>query len=171
MRFVPVKSVEQQTVLSLHPARAGFVKARTALANQIRGLLTEYGIVLAVGMHQVCVGVPQLLEDGERNLTPLFRQLLSRLPEHLRELDDQVAALDRDIEAWHRTNEDSQRVAQVPGIGVLTATALVASTSVPDGICLTGPCRLGVCGDAPTAAAHAGRSTCVDDLERDSIAG
>lgn len=127
MRFVPVKSIEQQTVLSLHRARAGFVKARTALANQIRGLLTEYGIVLAVGMRQVRAGVPELLEDGERNLPPLFRKLLSRLYEHLRELDEQVAVLDRDIEAWHQTNEDSQRVAQVPGIGVLTATALVAS--------------------------------------------
>jgi transposase len=122
MRFVPIKSEEQQTVLSLHRARSGFVKARTALANQIRGLLAEYGIVLAVGMRQVRVGIPALLEDGERNLPPLFRQLLSRLYEHLRELDEQVAALDRDIEAWHRSNEDSQRVAQVPGIGVLTAT-------------------------------------------------
>ena len=127
MRFVPIKSIEQQTVLSLHRARSGFVKARTALANQIRGLLTEYGIVLAVGMRQVRVGVPEVLEDGERNLPPLFRQLLSRLHEHLHELDEQVAALDRDITAWHQTNEDSQRVAQVPGIGVLTATALVAS--------------------------------------------
>src|SRR5262250_2775420 len=79
MRFVPIKSVEQQTVLSLHRARSGFVKARTALANQIRGLLSEYGIVLAVGMRHVRVGVPALLEDGERNLPPLFRQLLSRL--------------------------------------------------------------------------------------------
>ena len=127
MRFVPIKSAEQQTVLSLHRARSGFVKARTALANQIRGLLTEYGIVLAVGIRQVRVGIPEVLEDGERDLPPLFRQLLWRLHEHLRELDEQVAALDRDIAAWHQTNEDSQRVAQVPGIGVLTATALVAS--------------------------------------------
>jgi len=103
MRFVPIKSEEQQTVLSLHRARAGLVKARTALANQIRGLLTEYGIVLAVGIRQVRVGVPALLEDGERNLPPLFRQLLSRLHEHLHELDEQVAALDRDITAWHQT--------------------------------------------------------------------
>jgi transposase len=127
MRFVPIESAEQQTVLSLHRARSGFVKARTALANQIRGLLTEYGVVLAVGIRQVRVGVPELIEDGERDLPPLFRQLLWRLHEHLRELDAQVTALDRDITAWHQTNEDSQRVAQVPGIGILTVTALVAS--------------------------------------------
>lgn len=67
MRFVPIKSEAQQAVLALHRARSGFVKAPTALINQIRGLLTEYGIVLAVGTRQVRVGVPALLEDGERN--------------------------------------------------------------------------------------------------------
>jgi transposase len=127
MRFVPIKSEEQQAVLALHRSRSALVKARTALINQIRGLLTEYGIVLAVGTRQVRMGVPALLEDGERNLPPLFRQLLWRLHQHLNELDGHVAALDRDIEAWHQCNEDSRRIAQVPGIGVLTATALVAS--------------------------------------------
>jgi transposase len=127
MRFVPIKTVDQQAVLSLHRARAGLVKSRTALANQIRGLLMEYGVVFGVGIGQVRAGVVEILEDGERALPMLLRQLLARLHEHLRELDQQVTACERDIEVWHRTNADSQRVAEVPGIGVLTATALVAS--------------------------------------------
>jgi transposase len=76
---------------------------------------------VAAGMRQVRVGVPHLLEDGERDVPPLFRQLLSRLYQHLVELDDEVAALDRDIEVWHRGNADSQRVARVPAIGVLAS--------------------------------------------------
>lgn len=127
MRFVSVKNVEQQCVLSIHRARAGFVKARTAQANQIRGLLGEYGIVLAHGISHLRRGIPAIVEDGERALPALFRELLWRLYRHLRELDSQVEELEVQIKAWHRDNEDSQRLAKIPGIGALTATALVAS--------------------------------------------
>jgi transposase len=127
MRFVPVKNAEQQCVLSIHRARAGFVKARTAQANQIRGLLGEYGIVLVQGISHLRRGIPEILEDGERDLPALFRQLLLRLYQHLRELDSQVEELEMQIKAWHRDNEDSRRLAKIPGVGALTATALVAS--------------------------------------------
>ena len=127
MRFVPVKNASQQAVLSLHRARSGFVKARTALANQIRGLLSEYGVVLAPGIRHVRAGVPAIVEDGEQDLPPMFRQLLSQLHGYLRQLDEQVEALEKPLKAWHRDNDDSQRLAQIPGIGWLTATALVAS--------------------------------------------
>ena len=127
MRFVPIKSVDQQAILSLHRARAGFVKSRTAQANQIRGLLIEFGITMPRGIVHVAKRIPEIVEDAEHELPALFRQLLMRLRDHLLELDQQIQQLEDHIAAWHRTNEDSQRLAQIPGIGVLTASALVVS--------------------------------------------
>ena len=127
MRFVPVKKADQQAVLSLHRARSGFVKARTALVNQIRGLLSEYGVVLAPGIGHVREGVPGIVEDGELDLPPMFRDLLRQLYIYLCQLDNQVASIEQPLKAWHRDSDDSQRIVQIPGIGWLTATALVAS--------------------------------------------
>ena len=127
MRFVPLKNGEQQAVLSLHRARQGFVRARTAQANQIRGLLAEYGIIVPRGICQIGKRLPAILEDGENDLPGLFRRLLQRLGEHLKELDRQVSELDAQIQLWHRQHEGSCRLAQVPGIGPITASALVAS--------------------------------------------
>ncbi len=127
MRFVPVKTPDNQAVLALHRARQGFVKARTAQANQIRGLLSEYGIVLPQGIAHIAGRLPSILEDGENALPMTFRQLLHRLGEHLKMLDRQVTELETDIQAWHRQNAASRRLAEIPGIGPITATALVAS--------------------------------------------
>ena len=127
MRFVPIKNVEQQAVLSLHRARQGFVRARTASANQLRGLLVEYGITLPQGISHVTNGLPAIVEDAANDLPGVFRKLLQRLGVHLRELNRQVEELEQQIDAWHRSNEKSQKLAQIPGIGPLTATALVAS--------------------------------------------
>lgn len=127
MRFVPIKSIDQHAVLSLHRARAGFVKARTAQANQVRGLLGEYGIILPQGIVHVAKRIPEIVEDAENGLPVMFRQLLVRLREFLLQLDSQIQELETQISAWHRNNEDSQRLAQIPGVGVLTASALVAS--------------------------------------------
>ena len=127
MRFVPIKNGGQQAVLALHRARQGFVKARTAQANQIRGLLAEYGIVIAQGIGHIAKRLPEILEDGENNLPGTFRQLLDRLGDHLKELDRQVGALEVQIQSWHRENEASKKLAKIPGIGPITASALVAS--------------------------------------------
>jgi transposase len=127
MRFVPIKDADQQAVLSLHRARQGFVRSRTALANQIRGLLVEYGITLPQGISHVSRRLPEIIEDGENDLPRVFRELLQRLGAHLRELHRQVQELEEQINAWHRTNEDSQKLEKIPGIGSLTASALVAS--------------------------------------------
>jgi transposase len=127
MRFVPIKNGEQQAVLALHRARQGFVTARTAQANQIRGLLSEYGIVIPQGLSHVSKRLPEILEDGENDLPGVFRQLLQRLGDHLRELHRQVGELELQIQLWHRQHEASCRLAQIPGIGPLTASALVAS--------------------------------------------
>lgn len=127
MRFVAVKTGEQQAVLSLHRARQGFVKARTAQANQIRGLLAEYGIVIPQGIGSIARRLPEILEDGENELPGMFRQLLQRLGEHLKELDRQVQELDGEIQRWHREHAASRKLAEIPGIGPVTASALVAS--------------------------------------------
>lgn len=127
MRFVPIKTAEQQSVLSLHRARQGFVKARTAQANQIRGLLSEYGIVTPQGIGHIAKRLPEILEDGENGLLGQFRMLLERLGENLKEMDRQVGELAREIKVWHRENEASRKLEKIPGIGPITASALVAS--------------------------------------------
>jgi transposase len=127
MRFVPIKSAEQQALLALHRARQGFVKARTAQANQIRGLLSEFGIVIAQGIAHVSKQLPHIVANGEQWLPGSFCHLLTRLGESLKELDRQVGELERQIQLWHRDNETSRKLAEIPGIGPITATALVAS--------------------------------------------
>jgi len=127
MRFVPVKSVEQQAVLAVHRARQGFVKARTAQANQIRGLLAEFGLVIPRGLWHIHPRVPALLERASDTLPLAFRHLIERLLGQLKELDRQVAELEAQIQAWHRSSELSRRLEKIPGIGPLTASALVAS--------------------------------------------
>ena len=127
MRFVPVKSVEQQAVLSLHRVRQGFVKARTAQANQIRSLLGEFGLIMPAGISHVAKRVPDLLEDTSNPLPGALRQLITRLTEHLKDLDQLVDEFETQIKAWHRSSELSMRLEKIPGIGPLGASALVAS--------------------------------------------
>ena len=129
MRFVPAKSVEQQDIQSLHRVRSRLVSSRTGLANQIRGLLSEYGIVLPQHVSQLRRGLPLILEDANNELTAFSRRLFASLYDELLSLEEKVAALDKQIEALHRASEPCQRVAAVEGIGPLTATALVAAMS------------------------------------------
>ena len=127
MRFVPIKDIEQQSVLSLHRVRQGFVKARTAQANQIRGLLAEFGLIIPQGIGHIAARVPELIEDASNELPGAFRILVQRLMDNLKELDRQVDELEAQIQAWHRSSELSCKLARVPGIGPITASALVAS--------------------------------------------
>lgn len=128
MRFVPAKSVEQQDIQCLHRVRSRLVGVRTQLANQVRGLLSEYGIVLPQQIHQLRRGLPVILEE-DNELTPFTRRLVACLYEELVELDGKLAAIEEQVRAAHRASESSQRVAEVEGIGPLTATALVAALS------------------------------------------
>jgi transposase len=127
MRFVPVKPVDQQAVLALHRARQGMVKARTAQANQIRGLLGEFGLIVPRGMAQLYERVPVLLEEAREELPGVLRELVQRLLEHLKELDRQVGEMEMQIRVWHRSNDCSRKLEEIPGIGPITASALVAS--------------------------------------------
>jgi len=127
MRFVPVKTAEMQAVLALHRARQGFVKARTAQANQIRGLLAEFGIVIPNGIGHIAKRLPEILEDGENALPGMMRELLQRLGQNLKDMDRQVGELERQIKLWHRENEPSRKLEAIAGIGPITASALVAT--------------------------------------------
>lgn len=127
MRFVPVKNVEQQAVLALHRVRQGFIKARTAQANQIRGLLAEFGLIIPQGIGHIAARVPDLIEDASNELPGSFRMLVSQLIDHLKVLNIQVLNLEAKIKAWHRENELSHKLEQIPGIGPVTASALVAT--------------------------------------------
>ena len=127
MRFVPIKSIEQQAILSVHRVRQGFVKARTAQANQIRGLLGEFGLIIPQGISHIAARVPALLEDASNELPMALRRLIERLTAHLKELDQQVKEFERQIIAWHRSSDLSRKLEKIPGIGPLAASALVAS--------------------------------------------
>jgi len=127
MRFVAVKNVAQQALLAMHRVRQGFIKARTAQGNQIRGLLGEYGLIIPQGIGHIAKRVPSLIEDASNELPGTFRVLIDRLLEHLKALNQQVAELEAQITAWHRESEASRRLEQIPGIGPITATALVAT--------------------------------------------
>ena len=126
MRFVPIKTVEQQAVLSVHRVRQGFVKARTAQANQIRGLLAEFGLVLPQGITNVLRRVPSMI-DGAADLPASMRQLIERLLENMKALERQVKELEVQIKAWHQGSELSRKLEKIPGIGPLAASAVVAS--------------------------------------------
>jgi transposase len=130
MRFVPIKTVDQQAILSVHRAREQLVRTRTAQVNQLRGLLGEFGIVVRSGINCVIRAVESVIGDDVSRLPALLKPLLRELVEHVRLLDEKIARLERQIVTWHRDNEASRRLAAIPGVGPLTASAMVAS--VPD---------------------------------------
>lgn len=127
MRFVSIKAVEQQDLQSLHRIRSLLVSQRTARINQLRGLLQEYGIEFAQGSRVLFRQVPLILEDAENRLSVLFRELLSDSYEELVHLDTKIKDYDRKIGQMGQQNEDAKRLQTIPGIGSITATALVAA--------------------------------------------
>src|SRR5579885_1793027 len=129
MRFVPAKSVEQQDIQSLHRVRSRLVSSRTQLANQIRGLLAEYGIVLPEHVSQLRSGLPLILEDATNELTTFSRRLFASLYDELLSLEEKIQAIGEQIWAVYEASEPCRRIAAVEGIGPLTATALVAAIS------------------------------------------
>lgn len=129
MRFVPIKSKEQQAALMLHKTRDLLIRQRTMLINALRGHLGEYGIVAARGPAGVRSALASVKErSGELPVSAVAA--LQALAHQLAGLDDEVAELERRILAWHRASETSRRLATIPGIGPITPTAIAAT--VPD---------------------------------------
>jgi len=130
MRFVPIKGAERQSVLMLHRARDLLMRQRTMTLNAVRGHLAEFGITTAQGPYRL-LSLMRAIEAGDGpNLPPLARAALDSLASQLDTLTEEISKLERQLLTWHRADETSRRLETIPGIGLITATALAAS--VPD---------------------------------------
>ena len=127
MRFVTVKTVAQQDIQATHRIRAELIRQRTAKANQVRGLMAEYGLVAPKHLSSLRAAIPCWLEDAENGLTGDFRTLLHGVWEDLRALDDRVGEMDQVIKRLAENHEDCVRLQQLRGIGPMTSTAMVAT--------------------------------------------
>jgi transposase len=131
MHFVAIKTPEQQAVLMVHRARTLVVATRTALVNQIRGLLGEFGLVVPRGVARLRSALPGILEDAENGVPDLGRTVLAGLLEQFHELDQRLTAYDRQIRSLADASEPARRLMKIEAIGPQTATALVASIGDP----------------------------------------
>lgn len=127
MRFVALKSVGQQSQLALHTVRSGLVKQRTALSNQTRGLLAEFGVALPQGLSHLRQALPRLQQEPMGELDTHMRPLLGMLEQQLRLLDEHIAQLERHIKQMANQDPCSVLLQQIPGIGPISASALAAS--------------------------------------------
>jgi transposase len=130
MRFVPVKSEEQQAVLVLHRSRDLLMRQRTMILNAIRAQLAEFGVVAAQGPRRVTAIVHRLSDPDDIELPAFARDALLSLGVQLESLAAEIKQIERRLLAWHRQNQASQRLETIPGVGIITATAIAAS--VPD---------------------------------------
>lgn len=131
MRFVPIKSREQQALLSLHRARNILVKQRTQLINMYRGLLAEFGIAIPEGVGRALIKARQIV-DGEALDTPIeAARVVLMLCQQVLDIHLRLREIDRALAAWQRKSAAAVRVATVPGVGPITATAIVASVTDP----------------------------------------
>jgi transposase len=129
MRFVPPKSPEQLEIQAIHRIRQRLISDRTRLVNQIRGLLTEHGVVIARDISRLRRALGQIADGSHADdgLTDMIRDLVREIREELAELDHRIASCNRRVRALFRSNEACQRIGQIEGIGPITATALVAA--------------------------------------------
>lgn len=127
MLFVPAKGIEQQDIQSVHRIRRRLVESRTALSNQIRGLLSEYGIVLAKGISHIRNGLLKIIDDVENELTANTREMMGDLYDELMMLDGKIKRYDEKLETIFKTNEICKKLEKIEGVGPITATAAVAS--------------------------------------------
>ena len=127
MHFVPIKTPEQQAALMVHRSRELLVRQRTALVNALRGHLAELGIVTAKGIHRVADLLAELVGAEDDKIPPLARASLRCLADQIEAIETQIEALEVRIVEWHKGNEASQRLVKIPGVGPITASAVVAT--------------------------------------------
>lgn len=127
MRFVPIKTEEQLDLQAVHRVRERWVMRRTAVINQVRGLLLEHGLTLPKGRNHVDQALPEIVADAESKWSDSFRALLTQLKLELEQLTARIEAMDRAIQQTAMQDEACQRLTAIPGIGPVTATALVAA--------------------------------------------
>lgn len=127
MRFVPIKQIEQQDIQAIHRIRSRLISQRTRLTNQIRGLLAEYGIVIAQGIASLKRKMPKILENTNRELTSLGERIFSELYEELGMLEKRIKECETRIQRIAQTDIRCQQLQTIPGLGPITATAFLAT--------------------------------------------
>lgn len=126
MRFVPIKDVHQQGVMTMHRMRQGWIEERTALINRMRGLMAEFGLSLPQRTAAL-QRIPDLLEDASNEMPGTVRVVLMEGWRHLAVINDRVVELDREIRSQVKNDEHARRIMEIPGVGALTASALVSA--------------------------------------------
>lgn len=127
MKFVPTKSEEQQDIQALHRARRRLVNHRTALVSQMRGLLLDCGIPIALSIGRARRAIPEILEDRTNGLSAMSREIIGDLFDFMGQIDARITAFDRRIDTVFKSNVDCRRIARICGVGPKTATAVVAA--------------------------------------------
>jgi transposase len=133
MHFVPVKTAEQQAAVLLHRGRERLVRQRTGLVNALRGHLAEFGVIAPRGLRHVDKLIAIVRDQSDSRLPDLARQVLAVLAAQIEQIEAAVAALEKQLMAWHKSNPVSQRLATIPGIGPIIATAIAATVAEPSG--------------------------------------
>jgi transposase len=126
MRFVEIKTEAQQDIQALHRLRERRLQERTALCNQLRGLLAEYGLILPKGISAMRRRIPELLEDAENGLSDFFRRLLAQSYRHLLELDTHIDVYGEELKCYSGQSEACQRLQTIPGFGPVVASAFAS---------------------------------------------
>jgi len=132
MRFVPVKTAEQQATQLLHRGREQLVRQRTMLVNALRAHLAEFGIIAAQGLRNVGQLIAMVRDDDDRRLPDLARQVLQVLADQIEQIEAAITTLERQLLSWHKSNAVSQRLASIPGIGPIIATAIATTVADPN---------------------------------------
>src|SRR5262252_7248654 len=133
MRFVPTKTADQQAAVLLHRGRERLVRQRTALVNALRAHLAEFGVVAPQGLRNVGKLIAIVRDEDDARLPDAARQVLQVLAAQIEQLETAIAELEKQLMAWHKSNPVSQRLATIPGIGPIIATAIAATVVEPNG--------------------------------------
>jgi transposase len=131
MRFVPLKTVEQQSALMMHRARDLLIRQRTMLVNALRGHLAEFGLIEAQGLHKVVRLITIVMDEMDRRIPDIARQVLKVIVHQIEDIQTGIAELETQLLAWHKNNPVSQRLVTIPGIGPVIATAIAATVADP----------------------------------------
>ena len=129
MRFVPVKTIEQQSALLMHRTRDLLIRQRTMLVNALRGHMAEFGLVEAQGLHKVAGLIAIVMDDSDKRIPVMARQALKMITGQINELQARISTLETQVLTWHKNNPVSQRLATIPGIGPIIATAIAATVA------------------------------------------
>jgi transposase len=132
MHFVPLKTVEQQSALMMHRARDLLIRQRTMLVNALRGHLAEFGLIEAQGLHKVAGLVAIVVDEMDERVPDMARRVLKLIVSQIEDIQTGIAELEKQVLDWHKNNPVSQRLATIPGIGPIIATAIAATIADPN---------------------------------------